>query len=68
MEYETPPINVANIQIHSGDRLRYHWELSHHDDKICYDQISGTPAEADNPRWMIDDHKIADSTIASKTP
>ena len=67
MEYETPPINVANIQIHDGDRLRYHWELSHHDDKICYDQISRIPARADNPHWMLDDHKITRRVYSLKT-
>ena len=67
VEYETPPINVANIQIHDGDRLRYHWELSHHDDKICYDQISRIPARADNPHWMLDDHKITRRVYSLKT-
>lgn len=68
VEYETPPINVANIRIHDGDRLRYHWELSHHDDKICYDQISQIPAKADNPHWMLDDHKITRRVYSMKTP
>lgn len=68
VEYETPPINVANIRIHDGDRLRHHWELSHHDDKICYDQISRIPARADNPHWMLDDHKITRRVYSMKTP
>ncbi len=67
VEYETPPINLADIRIYNDGKLRNHWELSHHDDVICYDQIGQMPARASNPHWMLDDHKVTRRVYSLKT-
>lgn len=67
IEYETPPINISGIRILDDDKLRCHWELSHHDGDICYDNVSHVPALAVNPHWMLDDHKITRRVYSLKT-
>ncbi|WP_300302064.1 hypothetical protein, partial [uncultured Muribaculum sp.] len=67
IEYETPPVNISGIRILDDDKLRCHWELSHHDGDICYDIVSHVPAVAVNPHWMLDDHKITRRVYSLKT-
>ena len=70
VEYETPPINVANIQIHERhDRLRYHWELHRTTTtKICYDQIeAGYRQEPTIPLDARRPHKITRRVYSLKT-
>ena len=53
---DVAPVNIKNIEIKEGNEVIRYWSLDRHCGDVCYDQISGKQAVAENPHWEIDEH------------
>ncbi|MDH6308675.1 DNA-binding SARP family transcriptional activator/uncharacterized protein (UPF0333 family) [Dysgonomonas sp. PFB1-18] len=65
---DVPPMTIRNIIIKDNkDTIIHKWELSTHNKDEVYDEITKSPAIAENPVWEIDKHtrwsKIASFTL-----
>lgn len=53
---DVAPINVRDISVSSGGKMKYHWDLRRHDGGTSLDELQGAPATATNGHWIMDDH------------
>lgn len=68
--YELPDVaSVAvkdlNIRNGRGEALRL-WKFDRHNGDVCYDEVSGSPAETLNPDWLTD-HRVTWEKIYTAT-
>lgn len=49
-------INIRDIIISVRGKVIRHWDLSIHDNDICFDNIKNSPAKAINPVWIVDQY------------
>lgn len=49
-------VDIRDIHISRGSRIIRNWSLSRHDNEICRDGISDSPAIATNAVWLLDQY------------
>lgn len=49
-------VNIRDIMISRKDRVIRHWDLSIHDNDICFDNIRSAPTRAVNACWIVDQY------------
>lgn len=54
--HETASVDIRDVKISRNGNDQYHWMLRQHNDSVCYDEISHTPAVAIHGHWILDDH------------
>lgn len=48
-------VAVKDLYVHRGGKTLRHWKLHQHDNDICYDELDGSAAVTENPKWIIDE-------------
>ena len=49
-------INLKDISLNRDNKDIRFWKMAHHNDNVCYDEISQAPATCKNARWIIDQY------------
>ncbi|MDR0395198.1 MAG: hypothetical protein LBH77_08590 [Tannerella sp.] len=52
--HDIASVNIRNVKIYEGDRMKRFWKLDKHNGNISYDSIASVPAIATNPQWITD--------------
>ncbi len=54
---DIPPMNIRDIVIQEGGKIKYSWPLSESEGDLSKDAISGKTAEVKNPGWIRPRHQ-----------
>lgn len=53
---DVAPVNIRDISVVQDGTQTCRWKLWKHNDTLCYDELQGAVARAENPFWLIDKH------------
>ncbi len=65
---EVPAMNIKDVSIFKGEKLRHKWILDESLGEMVTDQKIDTKAKAYNPKWLTQKHSFWDEMMSMKVP
>ena len=55
---DVAPFNIKDVLVKQNEKPIKYWKLYRHNGDLCLDELDRTPAIAQHPSWLIDNHLV----------